>query len=141
MAVSTGPIVTRNGTLRLDVVSGTVLAGPVALRVHLDCSNAIVPRLPALDRLLRFLGIRDAGRRPPRVDPRLARLVEALRVADALADGASLSKISAALHGARHVVHDWPGEGEDIKSAVRRRVALARRLTAAGPTGVMHHEV
>lgn len=132
---------TPSGDLRLDVVSGTVLAGPATLRVHLDCTSAIPPRLLALDRLLRLLGIRDPGRRTPRPDPRLARLVEALRVADALADGASLTRIAAALLGAQRVLNDWPGDGDDIKSSVRRRVALARRLTAEGPTGVMHHKI
>jgi hypothetical protein len=130
-----------HGVLRLDVISGSVLDGPVALRVHLDVAGTISPRLSGLDRLLRLLGIRDPGRRPPPADPRLARLIEALRVADALADGASLSRIAAALHGAQRVASTWPGDGEDIKSAVRRRVALARRLTARGPDGVMHHEV
>jgi len=132
---------TPSGTLRLDVVSGTVLAGPVALRVHLECTNAILPRLTALDRLLHLVGVRDPGRRPPRADPRLARLVEALRVADALADGASLSRIAASLRVTLGASDDWPGDGDSLKSSVRRKVALARRLTAEGPAAVMHHDI
>ncbi len=131
----------RTGLLRLDVVAGTVLAGAVALRVHLDCTTAIVPKLSALDRLLRFLGIHDPGRRPTRPDPRLARLVEALRVADALTDGASLSRIAAVLLGTQRAADAWPGDGDDIKSSVRRRVALARRLTSGGPTGVLQRKI
>jgi hypothetical protein len=127
-----------SGTLRLDVVAGTVLAGAVTLRVHLDCTSALPSKLSAFDRLLRLLGIRDSGRRPLHADPRLARLVEALRVADALADGASLSRIAAALTGAQRPGSDWPGEGDDVKSSIRRRVALARRLAVEGPIGVMH---
>lgn len=132
---------TPGGELRLDVVSGTVLSGPVTLRVHLKCSGTAPPRLATLDRLLRFIGIRDGGRRPPRADPRLARLVQALRVADALADGASLSRIAMSLLGAQQAANDWPGDGESIKSSVRRRVALARRLTAEGPAGVMQDRI
>ncbi|MGN6619936.1 MAG: DNA -binding domain-containing protein [Sphingomonas sp.] len=128
---------TPSGTLRLDVVSGTVLSGPVTLRVHLDCTNMILPRLSGLDRLLRLIGIRDPGRRPPRADTRLVRLVEALRVADALVDGASLTQISGSLRGAQCASGDWPGDGESIKSSARRKVALARQLTAKGPAAIM----
>jgi hypothetical protein len=129
------------GLLRLDVVSGSVLAGPVALRVHLNVDQAVAPRLSALDRLLRAIGLTDPGRRPARPDARLARLVDALRVSDALADGASLSRIAAALRGTHRLADTWPGEGDNIKSAVRRRVALARQLTARGPAGVMRYEL
>lgn len=134
-------LVGQTGTLRLDVVSGSVLAGAVALRVHLDCTGMIKPRLSALDRLLRLIGVRDARRCRPRADPRFARLVEALRVADALADGASLSGIATALLGAQRVAGGWPGDGDHMKSAIRRRVALARRLTSQGPPGVMHGRI
>ncbi|WP_255587066.1 DNA -binding domain-containing protein [Hephaestia mangrovi] len=132
---------TPGSTLRLDVISGTVLAGPVTLRVHLDCTTMIPSRLSGLDRLLRLIGIRDPGRRPPRSDPRLARLVEALRVADALADGASLPRIAASLRGAQSASADWPGAGESIKSSARRKVALARQLTAKGPAAIMNGKV
>ncbi|MGN6279018.1 MAG: DNA -binding domain-containing protein [Sphingomonas sp.] len=130
----------RGNTLRLDVVSGTLLNGPVALQVHLDCAGPVPTRLSALDSLLRLIGIRDAGRRSPQPDARLARLIEALRVSDALVDGASLSTIAASLLGAQWS-EDWPGEGDSIKSLVRRKVDLARRLTAGGPIGVMRHQV
>lgn len=132
---------TPSGTLRLDVVSGTVLAGPVTLRVHLECTSTIPSRLSGLDRLLRIVGIRDPGRRPPRADPRLARLVEALRVADALADGASLSRIAASLRGGKSAIRDWPGDSDSLKSSIRRKVALARRLTAEGPAAIMNGKV
>jgi hypothetical protein len=132
---------TPSGTVRLDVVSGTVLAGRVTLRVHLDCTHMIPPRLSGLDRLLRLIRIRDPGRRPPRADTRLVRLVEALRVADALADGASLTQISRSLRGAQSVSGDWPGDGESIKSSTRRKVALAQQLTAKGPAAIMKGKV
>ena len=67
-------------------------------------------------------------------DRRLPRLIEALRVLDALRDGASLRAIGAALFGAEQ---KWPGAGDHLKSYVRRRVVLARRMAQAGPVGIL----
>ena len=130
-------IVTGPESLRLDVVTGSVLHGPVSLRVHLSCAGAITFRLAALDRLLRLLDVVDGGRRSPPADRRLPRLVEALHVVDLLAQGARLSQIAAALSPGLAFTSDWPGAGEHRKSKVRRQVALARRLVAAGPAGIL----
>ncbi|WP_150290012.1 DNA -binding domain-containing protein [Sphingobium estronivorans] len=99
---------------------------------------AVLPaQLDALHVLLRLYGIPDPTRRTPQPDRRMPRLVEALRVLDALACGASLTAIGAVLVGADRIARDWPGDGEHLKSWVRRRVMLARRLQRAGPRGVM----
>ncbi|UVO50158.1 DUF2285 domain-containing protein [Sphingomonas sp. SUN019] len=125
------------GLLRLDVIAGTVLHGPADLRAHVELAACTPRQLASLDRLLRLGGMRDPGRRPPPPDRRLPRLIEALRIADALAQGASLAGIAGGLSADGHRSGDWPGDGEHHKSAIRRRVVLARRLLALGPAGVL----
>jgi hypothetical protein len=59
-------------------------------------------------------------------------LVEALRVGDAIAAGASQRAIGLGIYGG-----DWPGDGEHLKSRVRRMIPLAAALFRAGPRGVL----
>ena len=67
---------------------------------------------------------------------RLARLVVALRVRDALADGASQRDIGLGIFGG-----DWPGDGEHLKSRVRRMIPLAAKLVRVGPRGVLRARI
>lgn len=123
-------------TLRLDVKEGTLFQGPVLLRYLLSGLSSLPPKLDTLHALLRLIGIPDATRRSLEPDRRLPRLVEALRVLDALADGASLRAIGGALLG-EQAVTGWPGDGEHLKSWVRRRVILARRLENVGSAAIL----
>lgn len=138
--VVTTPIVqhlclrTPSTFLRLDVIEGSVLDGPVALEpaVHLAAGlECQIVALRRIDRLLRGLPNKPAS------DPRLTRLVMALRVADALAAGASLRVV------AREILEadDWPGDGDWAKSWSRRVTSLARALLIAGPAGVLRRRV
>jgi hypothetical protein len=70
-------------------------------------------------------------------EPRLARLVLGLRVLDARRGGASLRDIAHGLFGEC----DWPGDGDCIKSRVRRLVALSEAMERAGPVGVFQRFV
>src|SRR3546814_14755057 len=89
----------------------------------IDLRRAIDPQIASLRRL-------DALMRGDILetrDQRLVRLVEALRAADAIAAGASLRDIGVGAFGG-----DWPGDGEHLKSRVRRRVALDRQIVVYG---------
>lgn len=131
-----------DGPLRLDIIAGTLKAGPVDLTVHLDASHLHCRREVALWRLFRACGHafprqrRSVGR-----DRRLPRLVEALRVADALAAGASLREIALGLDCPTKGAIDWPGDGEHVKSAIRRKVDLAHRLITAGPAAILNDRI
>lgn len=129
---------TGTNWLRIDLVEGSVLGGPVALRWCLPEPTAIAHQYEALARLLQFF---DMGERCGIVAPndtkRMAMLVDALRAGDALDEGASLKSICAALRGSDAVAGEWPGDGDYLKSWVRRRVVLARKLRLAGPRGVL----
>lgn len=120
-------------SLRLDIVSGTVLAGPVRVEPSialngLDCQIATVRSLAAM--------LRDEPLAVP-ADARLPRLVLALRTLDARREGTSLRDLARGIFGAT----EWPGDGDHIKSRARRLVKLSEDLWRAGPNGVMGHQI
>lgn len=118
--------------LRVDVVGGTLLEGPVRLRFLIDGSDGLDQSALTLRRLAALL---RRGRLLPSLyptDTRLARWTAALRVKDALTAGASHREIAIALHGIDHVAEHWGGRSDALQSRIRRAAALARRLAAGG---------
>ncbi len=117
-------------TLRLDVVEGTLTAGPVGIEPSVTLGAPLDQQLHAIRQLDALLAgqplISDCNRR-------LGGLVSALRAVDAIEAGASLRDIGLDLLGGS----DWPGDGEHLKSRARRLVMLARALVSAGPAGVL----
>lgn len=119
--------------LRLDIVEGTLLGqGPVRLEFELAGFAQIEAKLLTVRRLLslwrkgRFLGalFQPLAGLPHRL--------EALRVADARAAGASSREIAAALYGEQRVDAEWNGRSDFLLSRIRRRVAEARRMEEGG---------
>lgn len=117
-----------DGDLRLDLVDCRQLAGLTAIEPAVDLSRDLEPQLLSIRRLAKLA----RGVSSEMIDQRVNRLVEALRVADAIAEGASLRRIGLGMFGG-----DWPGDGEYLKSRVRRRVHLSGDLFRAGPNGVL----
>ncbi|MCC2977137.1 DUF2285 domain-containing protein [Sphingomonas sp. PL-96] len=118
------------GSVRLDVLSGSLLDGPVSL-VHV--LPGMEESAPALAALRRFLHLRHAGRFPglaARARQRLRRQVMALRAHDALAEGASIRDIGVMLFGRERVQDEWADEA--LKSQSRRLITLAREMAAGG---------
>lgn len=135
VAVSDGSV-----SLRLDVVSGSVCNGPVMIEHRLAGVSMLAPKIPAL---YHFISLCRSGKMAPwrePADPRLPRLIAALRVLDALHDGASQHDIGTMLQGGGNRI-DWPGPGDSHRSYVRRLIALARRMEDLGPRGVMRRLV
>lgn len=116
--------------VRIDVVSGTLLGGPVSLLLVLHGIGKIEPALGALRQILQLCQavssppVRSTGHQ------RLRRQVTALRVCDALALGASIRDVGVMLFGFDRVRDEWPGEA--LKSQCRRLIALARAMAAGG---------
>lgn len=124
------------GVLRLDVAGQSVVQGPVALTLHLDAGPALAAQLATLHALLRHIGRPHPLARRPRPDAGLARLVEVLRVADALAAGIGRRAIADTLLGSARVACGWDS-GDDVKSLIKRRIGAARRLIEGGPFAVL----
>lgn len=120
----------RAGSIRLDVLSGSLLDGPVSLVLALA---GMEEDGPAMVTLRRFLQLRCTGRIPAlstRGCQRLQRQVLALRVHDALAAGASIRDVGVMLFGFERVRDEWADEA--LKSHCRRLITLVREMVAGG---------
>ena len=125
-------VLLRNGAgaVRLDVLSGSFIDGPVSLVLSLIGMDENEPAIVALRRFLHF---RRTGRFPApsgRACQRLRRQVLALRVHDAQAAGASIRDVGVMLFGFDRVQNEWADEA--LKSQCRRLIALAREMAAGG---------
>lgn len=119
--------------VRLDVVEGTLVGqGPVRLEFELSGFAQLEAKLLTVRRLL---SLWRKGRFLAALFQPLAGLphrLEALRVADALAAGASHREIAVALYGEQRVRAEWGGRSDFLLSRIRRRVAEARRMEQGG---------
>lgn len=118
-------LVDRGALVRLDVIEGSVSAGPVSLHFDLPDDGRLQARLAVI-------GAFAAKATIPRHHLQLAGRLHALQAAGARAAGASLREIADLLLGAG----DWPGDGEHRKSLVRRMIATGERMVRAGPRAV-----
>lgn len=116
---------------RLDVISGTVMSGPVHLTYFLAQGERLARQMDTIRRLEDAL----TGTEPGQLEgtSRIVRSAMALRACDARADGASLREIAAILLGPG----EWPGPGEYRKSATRRLIAMGERLVGQGPLPIL----
>lgn len=118
--------------IRLDVEAGTLRAGgPVLFIYRLVGMASAAPRILPLRRLLALARHGRFATSLFPADPRIARWLDILRVADALADGASQREIAAALFGQERAVNEWSHEAS-LRSRVRRLVREAREMARGG---------
>jgi hypothetical protein len=119
-------------SLRLSIVSGTLLAGPVRLSYHLAGTDSLETRLLALRR---FAGLQRHSRIPKSLFPvrphanRWARVISAL---EALAIDPSPRAVAIRVYGEAIVAAEWDGSSDFLRSRVRRLTAWARHLAAGG---------
>ena len=117
----------RGGSaIRLDIVEGSVLAGPVTLRYDIPDDTHLELRLSAIRAF-------TAAAQPRRQHLQLARRVQALHATDARNGGASLREIADLVLGAG----DWPGDGEHRKSLVRRLIIAGDRMLHEGHRAIL----
>jgi len=112
--------------IRLDVIDGTVTAGPVMLRFDLADDDRLDLQVSAMRA---FRGAASVVR--PNVQ--LARRLLALQAVDEHDAGASLRETADIVLG----LGAWPGDGEHRKSYVRRLLAAGSRMIAAGPRAIL----
>ncbi len=119
-------------SIRLDIVHGTLLGGRALLRY--DLWGALRLRAP-INSLRRLVALIVTGRFAASLSPpeRLAaRWVLELRVADALADGASHSEIARNLFQSLASKRNWRDDGDSMRSRVQRLARTARRRRRDG---------
>jgi len=121
--------------IRIDVEEGSMAGGhPVLLRYALEGTVGCGTEARIMP-LRRLAGLLRTGRFLPALFPRerrIERMLEVLRVADALSSGASQRDIAAGLFGSERVGADWRGVSDSLRSRVRRLVREARKMAAGG---------
>lgn len=118
--------------LRLDIVRGSVRAGPVVLSYALSGITALGPALTTLRRLSRLY---QRGTFAPPSSPQMAaqaRLALALRAYDGLRSGASHRGVAVALYGVERVKAEWSQGSDSLKSRIRRLAKLTRSMANGG---------
>ena len=123
--------------IRMDVVSGTLLEGPVVLTHRLSGLSGLNPKLRALRRLIALTRTQLFGASLFPVASQTTRLVAALQVFDGLLAGASQRDIAAALYGQERVATEWNSASDSMRSRVRRLIGIAHDLAAGGWQKIM----
>ena len=116
--------------LRLDVVEGTLMGGPVHLRTDLCIGKELTAQVATA------FALRDlmSGKIIPNTShDREAAALLRLWAFDARKAGASLREIANLLLGEG----DWPGDGEYRKSRARRLVAAGEEMVRLGPEEIL----
>ena len=130
---------TAQACLRLDIVEGSLLDGPVTLTYLVPGVDAALPKVNTARRLIR--AYRHARIAPAIALSSVARRREVARIKtfDALQGGASLREVGEYIYGVKAVREHWSGPGEHMKSAVRRLVASAKLRAAGGYKMMLMH--
>ena len=127
-------------SIRLDLISGSLATGPVALRWRIDGVADAGRQILAIRQ---FMALARSGRfsrsfHPP--ERRAGRWVRMLRVHDAIASGATHREIAGALFGADAAGPRWRVTANSCRLQVQRLASGARRSIAAGPIGWLGHD-
>ena len=118
--------------IRIDVLDGTLRAGPVHLRYDLHGFVGVDARILTLRRLLTLnrLGRFARNLHPP--EHLAPRWLFALRVYDATAAGASQREIAAVLYGQKSAAVSKESGSDFLRLRVQRLVRIGKRLVSGG---------
>ena len=117
-------------SLRVDVVAGSVLAGPVRLAYRLAGVAAAQDPLDTLQGLLRLC--RTGRLHPPAPRSRNRRLILLLRAHDALQAGASQREIAEVLLSGEAARARWRAEVPSLRLRAQRLAKGARAMAGGG---------
>jgi hypothetical protein len=118
--------------LRLDVLDGSVLDGPVRFRYRLADGGGLPAKITTLRRLV---ALQQLGRFPRQLfwpEPSARRWMRALQAFDGRAIGASHREIAAALYGADIMGADWLGPSSYLRCRVQRALRFGCALVQGG---------
>lgn len=116
--------------LRLAVVRGDVLSGPVACRYRLPRREFAGASLDGLRQILALSATGHLPRGAVRPRAKVARWVEVLQAYDARQAGASQRQIAILLFGQARVREDWSGASDYMRMRVQRLLRAAEDMVA-----------
>jgi len=123
--------------IRLCIVSGTLLEGPVRLSFQVDGSRQLSIRLRALRAFDSYMRNGRIPLLPTPFTPSPRRMAMLLATMDGVARGWSQRRIAVALFGEKTVAADWNGRSDFLKSRVRRLIAWAETLGGDAYLGLL----
>jgi hypothetical protein len=118
--------------IRIDVVRGTLREGPVHLRYELQGLVGIDSKILTLRRLLALCRHGRFARNlhpPERLAPRW---VAALRVYDAVREGASQRQVAAIMYGEKSTTVGEESGSDFLRLRIQRLVRVGRYMAAGG---------
>lgn len=123
--------------IRVDLLAGSFLGGPVALRFVIADDRRAPSQIKALTRFraLRQRGL--FGRWLNRPEPHARRWIDQLRAYDGLNAGASERDIAFVLFPGRYNIDDWRDGGASLRSTVRRLTVSAKRMVGGDYRGLL----
>lgn len=117
-------------SVALEVVEGTILEGPVFLKVFVNYTS-VQPQIVALNRLYALCQLQKFRKKDFRLDQRRFRWLLALHALDLEAEGCSQREIADRLINEAMGLK-WRESGTRLRSRVRRILALGRELRDGG---------
>jgi hypothetical protein len=132
-------VVLSNGKqrIRIDIEDGTMLQGPVSLKIICHTPVDAPTAMSTLSRASLLWRLDRMPKTEQKADQKMQRLIAALRVYDALASGASRQNIARALFGDDRVAKEWNSTSDAMRSTVKRLVRLSQHLAAGGYRDLM----
>ena len=118
--------------LRLDLLSGDLLDGPVSIRIRVDRLDWSEWTWTALRRLRDSVANGRLAPQPVARCGRRDRLILALRCWDARQTGASHRDLAALLVGPARARAEWRSDSDHLRSRVRRVLRGAENMIAYG---------
>ncbi|MBB6125212.1 DNA -binding domain-containing protein [Sphingobium subterraneum] len=128
-------------SIRIDVQGGDPMGAPVSLNWHISGVAHIGVQVAALGQ---FITLARQGRFSRNLHPperRARRWIAMLRVADALASGASTREIVSGLFGVDTSHPRWRTDCASWRLRAQRLTASARAYLAMGPAGWLNGEI
>lgn len=119
-------------SIRLDVVAGSMLCGPVRLGYRLSGFDGVEAKVMTLRRLLALWRL---GRLPLSLFPperKARRWAMVLQAYDGMQAGASQREIAIALFGEKRVRQDWDGPSDYLRLRVQRLVRNGKNMIGGG---------
>ncbi len=118
--------------LLLEIVEGSVMAGPVRLTYRLSGFRSVDTHTLTIRRLARLFRF---GRFPQilfRPEPRAHRWIMALRAYDGTMMGASQREVATVLFGKQTVCDGWSGRSDYLRLRIQRLIRGAERMVSGG---------
>ena len=119
-------------TLRMDVISGTLMSGTVRLSFQFEGLNRLEAPLLALRQLLALWQTGQLSRRLHPAETRSQRWILMLRAHDGLAAGAGQRELAERLISTEAAAPRWRVRVPSVRSRMQRLVREAARMAAGG---------